>query len=90
LIGLSSLQNPLLTVEQRIDEPQEVAAVACLIDETDTEDGEVQQIKEDHKMDLYNTVQKETYRDVKINEELSEEDREKLLRYSRRISRHIF
>ena len=68
------------TVEQRIDEPQEIAAVACLIDETDTEDGEVQQIKEDHRMDLYNTIQKETYRDVKINEELSEEDREKLLK----------
>jgi len=46
-----------------------------VIDEFDDEDSEVQQLKEGMNMELYNTVRKETYKDVHVNENLTEEQR---------------
>jgi len=53
----------------------ESVAAGCVIDEFDDENSEVQQLKEGMKMELYNTVQKETYKEVHVNENLTEEQK---------------
>jgi len=48
-----------------------------VVHETD-ESEEVQQVKENLNMELYNTMQKETYKDVHVSDALNEEQRDRV------------
>ena len=59
------------------DEVHEVAMVASVVyDEDDSE--EIQPVKEKLNMELYNTTQKETYKEVHVSDELTEEQRNRV------------
>jgi len=58
----------------------ELVAAACVIDEFDDENSEVEQLKEGMNTELYNTVQKETYKDVHVNENLTKEQKSRIMK----------
>jgi len=55
--------------------PQQAAAVACVLKDTDPRMGDGGITFHDKRLDLYNTKQKETYKDVVINSELNDKQR---------------
>ena len=55
--------------------PQQVAAVASVLEDCDHRMDDEGIIFYDERLDLYNTKQKETYRDVVINSELNDKQK---------------
>jgi len=55
--------------------PQQAAAVACVLEDCDPRMDDNGIIFHDDKLDLYNTKQKETYKDVVMNSGLNNKQR---------------
>ena len=55
--------------------PQQAAAVACVLEDSDPQMDDGGIISHEERLDLYNTKQKETYKEVVIKYELNDKQR---------------
>jgi len=61
--------------QTRENSPQQAAAVGCVLEDSDPQMDDDGIIFHDERLDLYNTKQKETYKDVVINSGLNDKQR---------------